>query len=103
MSFLVNLLPKRRRKQAEESRLMALFVSGESKIGGDGLYPERYTLAEIKQKLEDAFSKKMGSIALFWWLWREHKVSYWQVYKFRKLSGSGDNAVFGVTSWDNLL
>lgn len=68
----------------------------------DGLYPERYTLAEVRRKLEEHFGRKVGGLGLIWWLASPHQVSYWQVYRFRRLGGSGEKTVFGIHSWDRL-
>lgn len=100
MAVLIRLVPRWWGKKKDEERIIRRFVPEGSRMGKDGLYPQKYTLGEIRQKYQEVYSRELNGLRLVWWLLRSHKVSYYAFYRFHRVSElRGEDTLFGISVW----
>lgn len=104
--FEMRLVDQGRARDVKEAKLIGLFVEGEPPDGSRGVYPERFTLRQIKERLQGAGVIKdpnslVGRPRLCWELFRCHEVGYWKGYFFKRVGPrQGDDTVYMIERTD---
>lgn len=89
-------LDRMRKSDTEEAELVGLFVEGDPPNGSRGVYSERFTLGEIRERLQS-----IGRMNLRWELFRCHQVGYWKGYFFKQVGlKCADDTIYTIVRQD---
>ncbi len=96
--------PRQDARWEKNFELMRLFVPEGSVKEQYGLFPQRYTLEEIKETLVEYHGRRLSNLKLRLFLLFPHNTNHYLTFRFKRVPGTGaeGKTLYAVYSWDRV-